>query len=82
MRKERRHQKIKNNPHDVDFKEALQWLQDFGFVLERIKGSHDILRHPLTKDKINLQKDKSGKAKPYQIKQALKIIQRMQKERR
>jgi len=74
MKKERRHQKIKNNPHDVDFKEALQWLQDFGFVF--------ILRHPLTKDKINLQKDKSGKAKPYQIKQALKIIQRMQKERR
>jgi len=54
----------------------------FCFRENKRQPSYIILRHPLTKDKINLQKDKSGKAKPYQIKQALKIIQRMQKERR
>ncbi len=78
MRKDKRFQKIKNNPYNVDFKEAMQLLKDFGFILERIKGSHHIFRHPLTLHKVNLQKDKSGKAKPYQIKQILKIIQEIQ----
>ena len=78
MKKEKRHEKIKNNPADVRFEEAIQWLKDWGFVLERVKGSHYILRQPETRAKLNMQKDKSGKAKPYQIRQALKVISRME----
>ena len=78
MKKEKRHEKIKNNPANVRFEEVIQWLKDWGFVLERVKGSHHILRHPETRAKLNMQKDKSGKAKPYQIRQALKVISKME----
>jgi len=51
MKKEKRHEKIKNNPANVRFEEAIQWLKDWGFMLERVKGSHHILRHPETRVK-------------------------------
>ena len=73
-KKEKRDQKIRNNPQNVDFNEVLQWLKDNGFVLERISGSHHIFRHPITQTKLNFQPDKNGKAKPYQIKQAIRAI--------
>ena len=73
-KKEKRNRKIRNNPQDVDFDEALKWLADNSFNLERVGGSHHIFRHPITRRKLNFQPDKNGKAKPYQIKQAIKAI--------
>ncbi len=73
-KKEKRDQKIRNNPQNLDFDEVLHWLKDTGFILERISGSHHIFRHPLTHAKLNFQPDKNGKAKSYQIKQAIRAI--------
>jgi hypothetical protein len=42
--------------------------------LDRVSGSHHIYIHPHIPDLINLQ-NVDGKAKPYQIKQLLKIIE-------
>ncbi len=47
----------------------------FGFQLDRISGSHHIFVHPDVPELLNLQNVK-GKAKPYQIKQLLQIIER------
>jgi predicted RNA binding protein YcfA (HicA-like mRNA interferase family) len=47
----------------------------FGFRLTRISGSHHIFVHPTVPELINLQNVK-GKAKPYQIKQLLQIVER------
>ncbi|MGC9194166.1 MAG: type II toxin-antitoxin system HicA family toxin [Syntrophobacteraceae bacterium] len=63
-----------NNPADVDFSDIVSWLHDFGFVLERIAGSHHIFRHPVQKAKLNFQPERSGKAKAYQVKQAIRLI--------
>ena len=47
----------------------------FGFRLERINGSHHIFIHPEVAELVNLQ-DVKGKAKPYQVKQLLQLIER------
>ncbi len=48
--------------------------QAFGFHLSRINGSHHIFVHPEIDELLNLQ-DVKGKAKPYQIKQFLQLIE-------
>ena len=49
--------------------------EGFGFKLDRVSGSHHILVHPEIPELINLQNVK-GKAKPYQVKQLLKIVEK------
>ncbi len=70
----KRHENIKNNPADVRFEEAEKWLQSFGFIERAGKGSHKIFTHPSWNGRLTMQSHK-GKAKPYQIKQAVKAIQ-------
>ena len=54
---------------------CLLWYVFIGFRLDRISGGHHIFLHPDLPELINLQNVK-GKAKPYQIKQLLKIIEK------
>ena len=60
---------------NVRFSEATTIAEAFGFRLDRISGSHHIFLHPDLPELVNLQNVK-GKAKPYQIKQLLKIIKK------
>ncbi len=73
-KQEKLDQRIRNNPNNIKFKDVVQWLKDQGFVLDRTRGSHHLFLHPLTRRRLNFQPDKSGNAKPYQIKQALEAI--------
>ncbi len=73
--REKRHERIVNNSANVDFDDVKPWLRDFGFQLERIAGSHHVFRHPATKAKLNFQPERSGKAKAYQVKQAIRLIE-------
>ena len=50
-------------------------IESFGFKLDRVNGSHHIFTHPNVNDLLNLQNVK-GKAKPYQIKQFLSLIEK------
>jgi hypothetical protein len=49
--------------------------KSFGFQLSDITGDHYINVHPEVPELVNL-KNVGGKAKPYQIKQVLQIIER------
>lgn len=69
----KRHDKIKNNPADVRFEEAEAWLLSFGFKEREAKGSHKVFTHPQWNERLTMQSHK-GKAKPYQVKQALDAI--------
>ncbi len=60
---------------NVSFSELVVCVQAFGFVLARVNGSHHIFIHPDVPDLINIQ-DVNGKAKPYQIRQFLQIVER------
>lgn len=60
---------------NIRFAEATATAEAFGFRLDRISGSHHIYLHPNLPELVNLQNVK-GKAKPYQVKQLLKIIEK------
>jgi len=59
---------------NVRFEDFQGLLEDFGFDLSRVSGSHHIYTHVGISDIINIQNVK-GQAKPYQIRQALKLIE-------
>ena len=67
--------KLLSGSKNIQFSEAIACAEAFGFRLDRIKGSHHIFVHPDIPELISLQNVK-GKAKPYQIKQLLKIIEK------
>ncbi len=75
MRKRKLLQKLLSGSKNIRFSEAVICAESFGFRLDRINGSHHIFVHPDVSELINLQ-DVKGKAKPYQVKQLLPIIER------
>jgi len=71
---EKKNQKIRRNPNNIKFGEFIAWLENNGFKLDRVSGSHHVFVHPDIETPINAQKKKDGTAKAYQVKQAIKII--------
>jgi len=61
--------------HNIRFKDALALAEAFGFRLARVRGSHHILAHPEVRELVNLQ-EVGGKAKPYQLRQLLRLTER------
>ena len=59
---------------NIRFAEATACVEAFGFRLARISGSHHIYVHPAVPELLNLQ-NVNGKAKPYQVKQFLQIVE-------
>ena len=49
-------------------------VEAFGFNLSRVNGSHHIFENTAIGEQLNLQ-NKKGKAKPYQIKQFLQLVE-------
>jgi predicted RNA binding protein YcfA (HicA-like mRNA interferase family) len=74
MKKRKLLKKLLAGSKNIRFAEASALAESFGFKLDRVSGSHHIYIHPHIPDLINLQ-NIEGKAKPYQIKQLLKIIE-------
>ena len=65
----------RGNLNNVSFNELISLAKDFGFQLDRVQGSHHIFKHPQLIELINLQ-EVHGEAKPYQIRQLLRLIER------
>ena len=61
--------------HNVDFGDFVNLVEGFGFRCVRKEGSHGIYVHPDVSELLNLQ-PREGEAKPYQIRQFLKIIEK------
>ena len=49
--------------------------EGLGFRQQRVSGSHHIFVHPEVPELVNLQ-NVSGEAKPYQIRQLLRLVER------
>jgi hypothetical protein len=65
---------IRNNPASASFSDALRVAEHY-FGKPRISGSHHIFKMPWRGNpRINLQEDKSGGAKTYQVRQLLAAI--------
>jgi predicted RNA binding protein YcfA (HicA-like mRNA interferase family) len=60
---------------NVSFTDMMNLVEGFGFKLQRTRGSHHIFSHPGITELVNLQ-EVEGKAKPYQIRQFLRLVER------
>jgi predicted RNA binding protein YcfA (HicA-like mRNA interferase family) len=72
---------VRNNPRDVRFVDLVRLVEGVGFVRVRQSGSHAVFQHPEhPTELIDLQPGSSGKAKPYQVRQVLDVLDRCKLE--
>jgi predicted RNA binding protein YcfA (HicA-like mRNA interferase family) len=74
MNKRKLLEKVLASPKNVQFSDMISLVEAFGFRLSRVRGSHFIFAHPRIPELVNLQ-EKNGKAKPYQIRQFLELVE-------
>ncbi len=74
MKPQKTLEKLLSGSKNVRFEDMVKLVEAFGFELSRVNGSHHIFVHPNVAELVNLQEVK-GQAKPYQIKQFLKLIE-------
>ncbi len=65
----------RGNLQNVSFADFCRLVEGFGFQLLRVSGSHHIFGRPDCQEFVNLQ-DVGGQAKPYQIRQFLRLVER------
>ena len=75
MNKRRILKKALSGSGNIRFAEMVALVEAFGYHLARVSGSHHIFVHPDVPVLLNLQ-EVGGRAKPYQIRQFLRLIER------
>ena len=60
---------------NVRFRDLVRLVEALGFRLARVSGSHHVFTHADVEELINLQ-EVDGKAKPYQLRQVVKLVDR------
>lgn len=60
---------------NIRFRDIRELVEGFGFRLTRVNGSHHIFEHLVVAEMMNLQ-EVAGEAKPYQIRQFLRVVER------
>jgi predicted RNA binding protein YcfA (HicA-like mRNA interferase family) len=76
VKKSKTLKKILSGSKNVRFNDFRTLIEAFGFGLERITGSHHIFSHPDVPQTISAQPDQNGQAKPYQLKQFTKLVEK------
>ncbi|MGL5033981.1 MAG: type II toxin-antitoxin system HicA family toxin [Microcystaceae cyanobacterium] len=66
---------ILSGSKNINFNDIVTLVEAFGFTLSRVNGSHHIFIHPQIPELVNIQNVK-GKAKPYQVRQFLTIVEK------
>lgn len=76
VKKQKLYERLVNNQKNVKFSQLLTVIEAFGFVLDRINGSHHTYKHPeIAEAFLQLQPGRNSEAKPYQIKQFLSLVE-------
>jgi predicted RNA binding protein YcfA (HicA-like mRNA interferase family) len=75
MSKQKLLKRILAGSKNIRFEEMVALVEAFGFRLARVRGSHHIFIHPAVDELVNLQNVK-GQAKPYQVRQFLRLVER------
>lgn len=69
-------EKILYGSRNIRFEDARRLAEGLGFELDRIKGSHHIFVHrEVPRLRLNLQPDRNGQMKMYQIRQLLDAME-------
>jgi len=66
---------VQGDFNNISFADIVRLIEAFGFKLSRTSGSHHIFTHSSICELLNIQEVK-GEAKPYQIRQLLKLVER------
>jgi predicted RNA binding protein YcfA (HicA-like mRNA interferase family) len=74
MKKAKLLAKLLSGSKNINFSDAAACAEAFGFRLDRVSGSHHIFVHAEISEMLNLQNVK-GKAKNYQVRQLLQLIE-------
>ncbi len=75
MDREEIYLELKERATNVRFEELCRAAESFGFKFKGGKGSHRIFVREGVKELLNFQ-DVRGKAKPYQVRQFIKLIEK------
>jgi predicted RNA binding protein YcfA (HicA-like mRNA interferase family) len=75
MNRRRLLKRILSGSKNVRFADMASLVEGFGFHLSRTDGSHHIFTRADIPELVNLQ-SVNGQAKPYQIRQFLKLVER------
>ena len=75
MNKKKLLSRIMNNQKNVPYNDFTTVVVAFGFNCTRREGSHQIFKNATVTEFINLHEE-NGKAKPYQIKQFLSLVEK------
>lgn len=67
--------KLRGNPKNIRFNELCKAAELFGFEYKGGKGSHRIFAKEGIKEMLNFQ-DVRGMAKPYQVRQFIKVVEK------
>jgi hypothetical protein len=75
MDKRRLLEELRKNPKNVRFERLCKIVEAFGFTIRGGKGSHKIYVRKGIIEILNFQNN-GGKAKPYQVRQFIKIVEK------
>ena len=75
MDREEVYRELKGRVTNIKFEELCQAAESFGFKFKGGKGSHRIFVREGVKELLNFQAVR-GKAKPYQVRQFIKLIEK------
>lgn len=75
MKKRKLLEKVLSGSKNIRFEEFVILLLGFGFELKRVNGSHQVFKHPSVLALLSVQPTGSGQAKPYQVRQFLKLVE-------
>ncbi|MDK2974180.1 MAG: hypothetical protein PWP08_551 [Methanofollis sp.] len=74
MKLKKAYELLKSNPKNIRYEDLCQAAEAYGFRLKGGKGSHRVYTREGVREILNFQ-DVNGRAKPYQVRQLLKVIE-------
>jgi predicted RNA binding protein YcfA (HicA-like mRNA interferase family) len=80
-KREKRLQRIKQNPKNVSFDDLRALLEDYGFVLERSSGSHHSFKAEMGGESVLFVVPYRRPVKPIYVKEALMLIEEIEAQR-
>jgi predicted RNA binding protein YcfA (HicA-like mRNA interferase family) len=75
VKKQKLYRRILNSQKNVKFNDFVTIILAFGFTFNHITGSHHIYDHPDVPQSVSIQPDKHNQAKPYQVRQFLRLVE-------
>jgi predicted RNA binding protein YcfA (HicA-like mRNA interferase family) len=76
VKKRKLYQRMLNSQKNVKFNDFVTVILAFGFSFNRITGSHHIYDHPDVPQSVSIQPASGNQAKPYQVRQFLRLVEK------